>query len=30
MKLKFLAAIGFAAILYSCDYKTTVIGDFFA
>ena len=30
MKLKFLAAIGFAAILYSCDDTTTGIGDFVA
>lgn len=30
MKLKFLAAIGFAATLYSCDDSTTGIGDFIA
>ena len=30
MKLKFLAALGFAATLYSCDDSTTGIGDFVA
>lgn len=30
MKLKFLAAIGLAATLYSCDDTTTGIGDFVA
>ena len=30
MKLKFLAAIGIAATLYSCDDSTTGIGDFIA
>lgn len=30
MKLKFLAALGFAATLFSCDDTTTGIGDFVA
>ena len=30
MKFKFLAALGFAATLYSCDDSTTGIGDFVA
>ena len=30
MKLKFLATIGFAATLYSCDDATSGIGDFLA
>ena len=30
MKLKFLAALGIAATLYSCDDTTTGIGDFVA
>lgn len=30
MRLKFLAAIGLAAILYSCDDTTTGVGDFVA
>ena len=28
MKLKFLAAIGLAATLYSCDDTTTGVGEF--
>ena len=30
MKLKFLAAIGLAATLYSCDDTTTGVGEFVA
>ena len=30
MKLKFLAAVGLAATLYSCDDTTTGVGEFVA